>query len=160
MLPGAQHRVPVSMVCPCAPVSLSPGSVPCSGAMLCVRLGCGVQLCEHCSGSWLRSTPQTAPAAPAWLTCAWQFLFPGSAGRAAQHPQQHKWSWLRGWKMLVINSQPGRIWEREHGLNPGPILNPTGGGMPGSLCSLGLSVNSPSQAGLSHTWILLIFSPG
>lgn len=64
---------------------------------------------------------------------------PSSAGRAALHPQQHHWGWLKEWKMLVINSQPGRIWERA--LNPSPIRNPTGGGMPGSLCSLGLNVN-------------------
>lgn len=113
--------------------------------MLCVqgsvRQGCGVQLREHRCGSWHRSTPQTAPAAPALLTCAWEFLFPGSAGRAARQPQQHKRGWLKEWKMLVLNSQPGRIWEWERVLNPVPILNPTGSGMTGSLCSLGLSVN-------------------
>lgn len=109
-------------------------------------------------GFWHRSTPQTAPAL---LTWAWQFLFPGSAGRAALHPQQHKWGWLTEWKMLVVNSQAGRIWEWEPLLNPGPILNPTGGGMAGLLCSPGLSVNiQPLTSQLESHLVIISVSPG
>lgn len=104
------------------------------------RLGCSVRLREHRSGFWHRSTPQMVPAAPALLTCAWQFLFPGSAGRAALHPQQHKWGWLKEWKMLVINRQPGSTGSVSL-IPASPMLNPTGGGMAGLLCFLGLIVN-------------------
>lgn len=103
-------------VLPCPhPRALSPalGGAPCAG-------GVGWDVVR----SWHRPTPQTAPAAPALLTCAWQLLFPGSAAKAARHPQQHKWGWLKERKMLVINSQPGRSGSENVSLIPAPFLTP------------------------------------